>query len=95
MTRRALIIPIAVLAAFAASCATNKPATPSPMQAGSHDMASMPDHDMSAMGPHSSSEMAFLFPDGDDRGWSKIENGTRSCFASSHSRWMSSRSTRR
>ena len=37
-----------------------------------HDMSG---HDMSAMSSHSTTEMAFLFPDGDDRGWSKIENG--------------------
>jgi hypothetical protein len=40
-------------------------------------MAAMAGHDMSAMGTgsHSAAEEAFLFPDGDDKGWSKIENG--------------------
>ncbi len=47
------------------------------MQAGGHDMASMSGHDMASMGSHSAAEEAFLFPDGDDKGWSKIENGTQ------------------
>jgi hypothetical protein len=42
-----------------------------------HDMSSMSDHDMGSitMGSHSKAELAFLFPDGDDKGWSKLENG--------------------
>ncbi len=33
-------------------------------------MAGMP-----GMTSHESAELAFLFPDGDDKGWSKVENG--------------------
>ena len=62
--------------AAAGACATTKGSSPSSATA-SHDMAAMPGHDMSAMGSHSSAEKAFLFPDGDDKGWSKIENGTQ------------------
>jgi hypothetical protein len=51
------------------------------VQAGAHDMASMPGHDMSAMSSHSSAEKAFLFPDGDDKGWSKVENGSQHSMA--------------
>jgi len=29
------------------------------------------------MGSHSRAELAFLFPDGNDRGWSTVENGTQ------------------
>jgi hypothetical protein len=82
MTRRALRTPIILLAALVAACGANKPSSPSPVQAGSHDLSSssghdMSGHDMSAMGSHSGGEMAFLFPDGDDKGWSKIENGSQ------------------
>src|SRR5262245_50836609 len=76
MPRR--VVPlISLLATLAAACATHKPSASSPVQAGSHDMASMPGHDMAAMGSHSATETAFLFPDGNDRGWSKIENGSQ------------------
>lgn len=52
-------------------------AAAAPASAGVHDMAGMSEHDMAAMGSHSSTELAFLFPDGDDKGWSKIENGSQ------------------
>src|SRR5580765_1160811 len=77
MARCALTGPIILLAALIAACATNKPSSPTPAQAGSHDMSAMSGHDMSTMDSHSTTEMAFLFPDGDDRGWSKIENGSQ------------------
>jgi hypothetical protein len=77
MARRALTGPIILLAALIAACATNKPSSPTPAQAGSHDMSAMSGHDMSTMGSHSTTEAAFLFPDGDDKGWSKIENGSQ------------------
>jgi len=32
-------------------------------------------HDMSAMGSHSGAELAFLFPDGNTKGWTSLENG--------------------
>src|ERR1051325_3949846 len=34
-------------------------------------------HDMAAMGSHAKAETAFLFPNGDDKGWSKVENGSQ------------------
>ena len=46
-----------------------------------HDMAAMSGHDMSAMGSHTSAETAFLFPDGNDKGWSKVENGSQHTMA--------------
>lgn len=46
--------------------------------AAGHDMAG---HDMAAMGSHSRAEIAFLFPDGDDKGWSKVENGSQHTMA--------------
>src|SRR6478736_3129057 len=76
MTRLAAPTFAIAFTALLAACAANKASSPGAM-AASHDMASMPGHDMSAMGSHSSAEKAFLFPDGDDKGWSKIENGTQ------------------
>ena len=38
-------------------------------------MAGMAGHDMNALSAHEKAQLAFLFPDGDDRGWSKVENG--------------------
>jgi hypothetical protein len=61
------------IAALTTACARNL----SPVAAPSHDMTSMAGHDMAAMGSHSAAEKAFLFPSGDDKGWSKIENGTQ------------------
>jgi hypothetical protein len=52
-------------------CANRRtPATPA-AQAG-HEMAG---HDMGEMASPRAAEVAFLFPDGDDKGWSKVENG--------------------
>src|SRR5205085_4151271 len=34
-------------------------------------------HDMAARGSHTKAETAFLFPDGDDKGWSMVENGSQ------------------
>jgi hypothetical protein len=65
-----LLLSIAVLAG---ACVRN----PSRAAMSSHDMTSMAGHDMASMGSHSAAEMAFLFPSGDDKGWSKIENGTQ------------------
>ena len=51
--------------------AANGQATKPPSQStADHSMAGMP-----GMGSHESAELAFLFPDGDDKGWSKVENG--------------------
>src|SRR5215831_11433526 len=77
MARCVDLRPLILFVALTAACATHTPSSPAPAQAGSHDMASMPGHDMASMGSHSGAEMAFLFPDGDDRGWAKIENGTQ------------------
>src|SRR5436190_7852508 len=40
-----------------------------------HDMAGMSDEEMAAHEAHSAAELAFLFPDGDDKGWSELSNG--------------------
>lgn len=72
MARRgSLLVAVTLLVA---GCATSR-STTSVSSSPAHDMASMPGHDMAAMGSHSAAEEAFLFPDGNDRGWSKIENG--------------------
>lgn len=71
----------AVLSLFSlAACASGgaksaNQAKPVTMAGGAHDMAAMMDHDMAPTGSHSKAELAFLFPDGDDKGWSKLENG--------------------
>jgi hypothetical protein len=72
MTRLAGQILLAV-AALVGACARSKPT----VVTASHDMASMAGHDMAAMGSHTAAEKAFLFPSGDDKGWSKVENGTQ------------------
>jgi hypothetical protein len=77
MRRFATPMLLLTIAALAAGCARNKPSSSAPVTGASHDMASMPGHDMAAMRSHSAAEQAFLFPSGDDKGWSKIENGTQ------------------
>src|SRR5450432_459840 len=69
------------LAALVAGCASSANTASTTASTASHDMAAMPGHDMSAMSSHSSSETAFLFPDGDDKGWSKVENGSQHTMA--------------
>jgi hypothetical protein len=76
MNRLATSTLALALATLASACATHAGSSPA-SASSSHDMAAMPGHDMSAMGSHSSAEKAFLFPSGDDRGWSMIENGTQ------------------
>jgi hypothetical protein len=63
------------------SCATGARKAATVTQAG-HDMAAhdMAGHDMGDM-THAKAEAAFLFPDGDDRGWSKVENGVQHVMA--------------
>jgi hypothetical protein len=72
--------PLFFILALTASCASSpKPAAEpklASMGGTDHDMAAM-GHDMSAMSSHSKAETAFLFPDGNDKGWSKLENGTQ------------------
>src|SRR5215469_2706894 len=61
-----------------ASRTTASGVSATPVQAGAHpDMPGMSEHDMASMstGSHSKAELAFLFPDGNDQGWSKLENG--------------------
>jgi hypothetical protein len=59
-----------------------KAAAPAPgTMPGMPDMPGMPGHDMAATGSHSGAELAFLFPDGDDKGWSKVENGMQHTMA--------------
>jgi hypothetical protein len=82
-TRFVTITLVMGFAALAASCATRghqartpaAAATPAPSSHSMTDMHDMPGHDMKTMGTHASAESAFLFPDGDDKGWSKVENG--------------------
>jgi hypothetical protein len=93
MKTRFGIVPLAItFAGVAAGCAANpnRGLAPSPTTADSkaapapavgHDMAGMSGHDMSAMGSHSSAETAFLFPDGDDKGWAKVQNGNQHTMA--------------
>jgi len=69
---RAVVVAAAVTAC-AHSAATRQAS--SPAQAGAtHDMSAM-GHDMSAMGSHNGAELAFLFPDGNTKGWTSLENG--------------------
>ncbi len=75
------LVLIAIVAAACARQTASSRAAATPSPAG-HDMAAMSHesdaHDMHAMGAagsHSATELAFLFPDGNDRGWSKLENG--------------------
>ena len=75
-TRRLVLIMIV------AACARQAPRPAATASPAGHDMATMSHeangHDMNAMGAagsHSGAELAFLFPDGNDRGWSKLENG--------------------
>jgi len=65
-----------VLAAAVVACARGGGThQASPAQAGAaHDMSAV-GHDMSAMGSHSGAELAFLFPDGNTKGWTSLENG--------------------
>ena len=77
MPRFAAPTLLLTLTALVAACASNRGSSSATAAAASHDMASMSGHDMAAMGSHSSAEKAFLFPTGDDKGWSKIENGTQ------------------
>jgi hypothetical protein len=81
-TRLFAITLTMAIAVVAASCAARTKSAPvgaasSAVQAG-HDMAG---HDMSSMTSRRDAEVAFLFPDGDDKGWSKIENGTQHSMA--------------
>jgi hypothetical protein len=82
MQRRLVRPLLAVVAAtLAASCAsgTSTATTSGAVSAGAASAAPAPSahtgHDMTGMASRKAAELAFLFPDGDDRGWSKIENG--------------------
>src|SRR5437016_5026188 len=82
------LIQYSVLATLAACASGGSRAVSAPSTSGdqraqaapaAHDMASMPGmegmhHDM-GMADHATVEAAFLFPGGDDKGWSKVENG--------------------
>jgi hypothetical protein len=75
---------IAVVLTFTlVACASTPKPPASPTQAASHDMMNMSDHDMASMsaGSHSKTELAFLFPDGNDKGWSQLENGMQHTMA--------------
>ena len=73
MKRIRAVVLVAAVAACARSTTTHQ--TPPAAQAGmGHDMSAM-GHDMSAMGSHTGPELAFLFPDGNTKGWTSLENG--------------------
>lgn len=50
-------------------------------QQAAHDMNSKGAGDSAAASSHSSAEVTFLFPDGDDKGWSKLTNGFQHTMA--------------
>jgi uncharacterized membrane protein len=82
LVHTALPLFAAALAACATTTASSHPASVAQSgataSAAAHDMAGMPSmsHDDMAMGGNSkAAEKAFLFPDGDDKGWSMVENG--------------------
>jgi hypothetical protein len=72
------LIVVGLLAALSSSCARNPRSQPSATgvaQTGTaHDMAS---HDHGSGAEKSKIQTAFLFPEGDDRGWSTVENGVQ------------------
>jgi hypothetical protein len=79
VTTRAAFATFTVAIALMAGCTTTPAGTA--VQSGgastaaatpAHDMAG---HDMGAMSSHAKAEAAFLFPDGNDRGWSTVQNG--------------------
>jgi hypothetical protein len=80
-TRLASIVALAILATGCA--AANQ--SPAPVAAANgaatapaaHEMSDMAGHDMSTMASHAGAATAFLFPDGDDKGWSGVENGVQ------------------
>src|SRR5690348_3494226 len=67
------------LLALACGCAVHG----TPAVIGDPRTQPMPDQEMAGMdhnamgGSHSRAELAFLFPDGNDKGWSKLENGVQ------------------
>jgi hypothetical protein len=75
----------AVVTLATTGCAANpggsRPSTESPPPVaaapGSPDMTSHAGHDMRSSGDQKNAELSFLFPDGNDKGWSKVENGTQ------------------
>jgi hypothetical protein len=78
------IAPAFVLALAVAACRAATP--PARSMEGPVSMRDMPGmagdgmsgrsaHDAAGAGPHSKAAVAFLFPDGDDKGWSTVENG--------------------
>jgi len=75
MKRPGVTILLVCVAALA--CATSPNGTGAGANGGAtalaHDVSSHAGHDADAS--HRAAELAFLFPDGDDKGWSKIENG--------------------
>ena len=64
-----------VLLLVVVTAANGQGAKPTPPPAD-HSMAGMP-----GMTSHDGAELAFLFPDGDDKGWSKVENGMQHTMA--------------
>jgi hypothetical protein len=78
MHSRITVSTLAVAGALVFTACATQPRMPATQQGtaamSGHDMSG---HDMASMGSHSAAEAAFLFPDGDDKGWSKVENGNQ------------------
>jgi hypothetical protein len=73
--------PILAALTFLAACATSSRTSTSSdgMAAGATSQPAAHEHAGHAMTPgdaRKSAELAFLFPDGNDKGWSKVENGS-------------------
>ncbi len=78
MNRPFLAVALALGAAtFAASCSSAPRSIADEPGAGAAAPAAgaHAGHDMRNPDAHKRAEVAFLFPDGDDKGWSRIENG--------------------
>src|SRR5690349_21663916 len=67
------------LALFGAACASNASHSAADhvhdAPAAAQPAAEHAGHDMSGMDARKAAELAFLFPDGNDKGWSGVENG--------------------
>jgi hypothetical protein len=74
MSRVHIALFTIVIAACAHPAPSHQASSPATQAGAGHDMSVM-GHDMSAMGSHNSAELAFLFPDGNTKGWTSLENG--------------------
>lgn len=72
-TVAAVLTVCAAVSACATSSTSSRAGTTAAETPAAHDMASHTGH-LAGRSPQDAA-IAFLFPDGDDKGWSKIENG--------------------